>query len=82
LIARVENWPAVEATFLQLLAKVPERAVGYQVECKYWIARAIQARGSLEEARKLAAEALAQSLQRKPELEVESVLESFDVIHQ
>ena len=36
----------------------------------------------MEDARKLAAEALAQSLQRQPELEVESVLESFDVIHQ
>jgi len=82
LMARVENWPAVEATFQQLLAKLPAHAVGYQVECKYWIARAHQAEGRLAQARVLVGEALAQSLQRNPEQEIESALESFDAIRE
>lgn len=81
-MARAENWPVVEATLRQLHAKLPARAVGYRVECKYWIARAIQAEGRLQEARVLVGEALTQSLQRNAELEIESVLESFDVIRQ
>ncbi|MDA0335748.1 MAG: hypothetical protein O2782_11320 [bacterium] len=72
----------MEQTFRQLLNRLPASAVGYQVECKYWIARALAAQGRTEEARQLAAAALAQSRLRQAELEVESALEDFATIRQ
>ncbi len=82
LLVQLENWPQVEQTFRQLLNRLPPRAVGYQVECKYWIARALNAQGRTEEARQLAISALAQSQLRRAELEVESALEDFATIRQ
>jgi tetratricopeptide (TPR) repeat protein len=81
LMAQLQDWEAATMAFQQLLTKLPPRAIGYQVECKYWIARAHQAQGRLDEARQLVTAAMKQSESRNPAAEVESALESFDAIH-
>lgn len=80
--AKLRDWPDVEAIFTQLLSQLPDRAIGYQVECKYWIARAAQQQGKVDAALQLSQEALVQSQSRNPALELESVLENFDSIHE
>ena len=82
LLARQERWVEVEELFRGLRARLPAQAVGYQVECKYWIARALQGQRRLREARLLVNEALEQSKSREAKLELESALESFSTIRE
>ena len=82
LLARRQDWSNVEVTFKTLLEKLPPRSVGYQVECKYWIARASHELGREQDAREWAAEALAQSETRQPDLELENALDTFGTIYQ
>ncbi|MFH1569071.1 MAG: tetratricopeptide repeat protein [Gemmatimonadota bacterium] len=81
LMARAGNWPEVEAACRELLGRLPPRAVGYQVECLYWIAASLEARGRREEAWSVVENALARSRQRQSDQEVESALDSFDEVH-
>lgn len=80
LLAQQQDWPAVESTFHQLLAKLTEKSVGYQVECKYWIARALVEQEQPESALQLTKQALEQSRARDADLELESALEGFEVV--
>ncbi|MBT4101060.1 MAG: hypothetical protein HOM68_10425 [Gemmatimonadetes bacterium] len=80
LLARQESWVEVEKTFRGLQARLPAAAVGYQVECKYWIARALQGQQRTDEARQLVREALELSKSRDEKHELESALESFATI--
>jgi tetratricopeptide (TPR) repeat protein len=82
LLAQLQDWPGVEQTFTRLLARLTPRSVGYQVECMYWIARALTAQGRPDEARKLVDAAWEQNARRQAEEEIESALESYDTILQ
>lgn len=72
LLARRQDWSNVEVTLKTLLEKLPPRSVGYQVECKHWIARASHELGREQDAREWAAEALVQRETRQPDLELET----------
>lgn len=82
-LAKKQKWSEVKSTFEEILEKIkdhPYQSIGYQVECKYWIARALSEEGKPEEALQLVREALAQSRQRNSDTELEGHLESFDMI--
>ena len=69
--------------FEQIYEKIkdhPYQSIGYQVECKYWIARVLSEQGKDQEALQLAREAISLSRQRKSEAEIEGPLDSFDEI--
>ena len=80
LMARLGNWPEAEAAYRELLSRLPARSIGYQVECKYWIAEALNAQQRLAEAHEMAREALTQSKSRNKAAELESALDDFDTI--
>lgn len=83
LMFQAENWSEVEHMYRQLLTRLDSQAhssIGYEVECKYRIAKALSEQGQIEEAYRLAAEALDQSEQRQADLELESQFSNFDDI--
>ncbi len=83
LMIQSEDWATVDAIFRELLTRLdnaPYTSIGYQVECKYWMAKAERAFGNSEAALALAREALLQSEQRDKDAELESQFESFNDI--
>ncbi|MCI0690821.1 hypothetical protein L0337_02320 [candidate division KSB1 bacterium] len=75
------RWPEVEMIFRELLQRLKKhryQSIGYQVECKYRVAKALQQRGRHKDALALADEALAQSEKRNAKAELESDLGSFN----
>ncbi len=74
------RWQEVESIFRELLARLEShryQSIGYQVECKYRIAKALQQQGRHKEALAFAEEGLAQSKKRNTKAELESDLGSF-----
>lgn len=83
LMVHFKNWAAVESDFREILERISGYrypSIGFQVECKYWIARALDARGKHAEALEMAREAYNQNRARNPELELDGPLENFDEI--
>ncbi|HFE62816.1 MAG TPA: hypothetical protein ENK14_00175 [Caldithrix sp.] len=83
LVAQSGNWPEVETAFRTILNKIENykfTSIGYQVECKYWIARAVSEQGHKAQALQIAREAQLQSKQRNKEEEIESIIENFGQI--
>jgi tetratricopeptide (TPR) repeat protein len=83
LLANDQQWPEAKSIFEQIYEKIKDhqyQSIGYQVECKYWIARALSEGGQDWEALKLAREALSLSRQRDSNAEIEGHLDSFDDI--
>lgn len=77
------EWAEVERIFSDLLARLepyPYPSVGYQVECRYWIARARAEQGDAMAALELCRKALALADTRDQARELESQFESFDDI--
>jgi tetratricopeptide (TPR) repeat protein len=77
------RWPEVETIFRELLQRLVShqyQSLGYQVECRYRIAKALQQQGRHKEALALADEALALSEKRNAKVELESDLGSFSDI--
>lgn len=81
LAAQQGDWSEVEANFRRLLGRLTEESVGYQVECKYWIAQSLNKRGQTRAARHLAGEAIEQARHRQASAELESALDDFDTVH-
>lgn len=74
------RWLEVEMIFRELLERLEKhqyQSIGYQVECKYRIAKALQQQGHSKEALALADEALRQSEKRNAKAELESDLGSY-----
>jgi tetratricopeptide (TPR) repeat protein len=74
------RWPEVESIFRELLQRLENhryQSIGYQAECKYRVAKALQQQGHHKEALALADEALALSEKRNAKTELESDLGSF-----
>ena len=80
LMAHFERWHEVEALNLKLLERLDEQSIGYQVECKYWIAIALRAQDRTDEAYSLTQQALWQSRMRDSDAELESAVEPFAAI--
>jgi len=83
LLAIKQQWPEVKSIFEQIYEKIkdhPYQSIGYQVECKYWIARGLSEEGHDQEALQLTREALSLSRQRNSDAEIEGHLDSFDDI--
>ena len=77
------EWDRVEQIFRDLLARLepyPYPSVGYQVECQYWIARALTEKGEAAAALERCRKALALAETRDKDGELESQFESFDDI--
>lgn len=81
LAAQAGQWHVAEAACRQLLARLPPRSVGYQVECRYWLATALEALGRMGEARSVAAAAVAQARDRHADEEIEGALEGYDEVY-
>ncbi|OQY27553.1 MAG: hypothetical protein B6244_10250 [Candidatus Cloacimonetes bacterium 4572_55] len=83
LSAHSGRWDKAKSTFEQILNRIENykyQSVGYQVECKYWIAEALKAEGENQKALKMAQNALEQSLQRDKKVELENPVDNFDEI--
>jgi tetratricopeptide (TPR) repeat protein len=83
LLIQCRRWTKVESLFKKIsqqLEKSEFVSVGYQVECKYWIAFALFSQNKLSEALELIEDATAQSAKRNPDLEMEGPFESFKEI--
>jgi len=82
-LAKKQQWAEVKVIFEQIYEKIKDhqyQSIGYQVECKYWIARVLSEQGKDQEALQLAREAISLSQQRNSEAEIEGPLDSFDEI--
>ena len=74
LMMHFENWREVKSLFQEILQRLEGYqypSIGYQVECKYWIAAALQREGNTDAALQLATEALQQSENRDGDIELE-----------
>jgi len=83
LMAHFERWLEVQDIYQKILNRIvaqPYQSVGYQVECKYWIAEASYAQNQLDKAYELATSALAQSKERNKDDELENAIDNFDDI--
>jgi tetratricopeptide (TPR) repeat protein len=77
------RWPEVETVFRELLKRLERhthQSLGYQVECRFRIAQALQQQGRAPEALALADAALVLSEKRNAKAELESDLGSFSDI--
>jgi tetratricopeptide (TPR) repeat protein len=82
-LVEFQRWPEVRQTFTEILGRLenyPFPSIGYQVECKYWMALALQGEDKPEEALQLAEAALEQSKERNKDVELEGQFDSFDDI--
>lgn len=80
IVFHFQRWPEVQETFEEILGRLenyPYPSIGYQVECKYWIAEALRGQDQPEEALSLAESALAQSEQRNKDTELEGQFNNF-----
>jgi len=78
-----KNWPVVLDIFQQILTRIenqPYQSISYQVECKYWIAKALKNQNKQEEAYELLKCALIQSKDYNKDQELENPIDSFDDI--
>ena len=83
LLIEFERWQEAETLFTELLDRLESskyQSIGYQVECKYWIAVTLRSQKRTSEARNISEQALAQSEKRDANLEVESTFENFQDI--
>ena len=83
LLIEFGRWSDVESLFKRILQQLEDAefaSVGYQVECKYWIASALVAQNRSFEALGLLRDAIAQSTKRNPNLELQGPFESFTEI--
>ena len=83
LFIKFERLQEAENLFVDLLQRLEASgypSVGYQVECKYWIAYILRSQEKTTEARVISEQALAQSEKRNADLEVESSFENFKYI--
>lgn len=83
LLAKFNRWEGVRRDFQDVLNRLsdsPFHSIGYEVECKYWIAQSLKEEGRLDEARRLASEAMALSETRDADKELEGPLDGFDDI--
>jgi tetratricopeptide (TPR) repeat protein len=77
------NWPEIQKIFTTMLDRILDYkypSIGYQVECKYWIARALDQQGQEREALFTARDALMLSRKRDSDKEIEGHIDSFDDI--
>lgn len=80
LLFEFERWPEVEQIFRELLTRLEAHqypSIGYQVECHYRIAKALQMQGKVAEAVAVAETGLALSKKRNSKQELESDLGSY-----
>ncbi len=80
LLINYQKWSEADTAFTEILKIInnhPYKSIGFQIECKYWIAKTYSERGNIEEALSLAKEALAQRKDRDPDLETEGHIDSF-----
>ncbi|KPJ65757.1 MAG: hypothetical protein AMJ43_10060 [Coxiella sp. DG_40] len=83
LMVHFERWLEVQDIYQKILNRIvahPYQSVGYQVECKYWIAEALNAQKQLDKAYELTIFALAQSKERNKDNELENAIDNFDDI--
>jgi tetratricopeptide (TPR) repeat protein len=83
LLVEFQCWPEVRQTFTEILGRLENYrfpSIGYQVECKYWMALALQGEDKPEEALQLAEKALEQSKEQNRDVELEGQFDSFDDI--
>ena len=83
LMAHFERWLEVQDIYQKILSRIvaqPYQSVGYQVECKYWIAEALNAQNQLDKAYELTTLVLAQSQERDKDNELENAIDNFDDI--
>lgn len=84
LLIKFEKWGEVESTFREIVKHLENydvASVGYQVECKYWIAEALAAQNKRSKALEMTEVALAESKKREAEAELEGPFENFGEIH-
>ncbi len=84
IMVRLERWNEAEQVFRMLLKSLQTRdfiSVGYQVECKYWIATALAAQNKNSESLELVEGALKQGEQRNGKHELDGPFESFREIN-
>ncbi len=80
LMVHYENWPEVKSIFEELLRRLESHrytSIGYQVECKYWIALALHKETETQAALQLANAALELSEKRDSDSELEGQFDSF-----
>jgi len=80
---KFEKWPEAESVFREILARLETykfTSVGYQVACMYWIAKALTAQNNESEALAFTEMALARSVKRHTDSEMEGPFESFGEI--
>ncbi|MBW2064847.1 MAG: hypothetical protein JRJ03_07895 [Deltaproteobacteria bacterium] len=83
LFIKFERWSEAESIFKKLLERLdgqPFTSVGYQVECKYWIAEALKSQNRFSAAFSWTKKAMAQREERSSRRELEGPFESFDDI--
>lgn len=81
--AHFEEWDEVIVIFQEILdrlTRAEHQSVGYQVECKYWIARALFKTGEYHKSFAMTEDAMQQRQYRKKEVELENPIDSFDDI--
>jgi tetratricopeptide (TPR) repeat protein len=77
------RWAEVDSVFNEIYHRIKDYkypSIGFQVECKYWMAKAKNETGKYEEAFQLTSDALSQSRERDKDLEIEGHIDSFDDI--
>lgn len=83
LLIEFERWQEAENTLTDLLHRLEAskyQSIGYQVECKYWLALTLRSQKKTTEARDISVQALSQCQKRDANLEVESSFEDFQDI--
>ena len=83
LAAHYKDWKNTQLLFTEIYDRIKDYkypSIGYQVECKYWIAKSLSENGKYEEAYKIAEDAMKLSEERNPDLEIEGHITSFDDI--
>ncbi|MGH1362545.1 MAG: hypothetical protein ACRBF0_03250 [Calditrichia bacterium] len=81
--AQRQDWTKTRELFTKILTRLEShqyQSIGYQVECKYWLALAAQKQNDLENAKKLATEARAMSKKRNKDVELEGPIFEFNAI--
>ncbi|MEL6823489.1 MAG: hypothetical protein AAFP70_17150, partial [Calditrichota bacterium] len=81
--AKRSDWSQTSALFSEILERLeahPYQSVGYQVECKYWLALAAKGMNDMETAKKLTAEAYQLSKNRNKDKELELEDWSFKLL--
>ena len=80
LLIQLDQWSEVEQIFHRILTRLenyPYQSIGFQVECKYWMAKALDNQGKFRAATKLTQAALQQSRKRNGDREIEGYIEKF-----